>query len=122
MTVDTEFHDFLRDQLAGFGPFEVKRMFGGSGLFRNGIMFALIVRDGTFHFRVDDTNRPDYEATGMPPFTFQHKNQSRRAAMPYYVCPPEVMEDADEFSVWAEKAWAAAVAAAKEKKPRKRKG
>lgn len=119
MTVDTEFHDFLRDQLAGFGPFEVKRMFGGSGLFRDGIMFALITRDGTLHFRVDDRNRPDYEAAGMDPFTFQHKNQSRPAAMPYYVCPPEVMEDPDDFSAWAGKAWDAALSAAREKKPRK---
>lgn len=104
----TEFHDFLRDQLADFGPFDIRRMFGGSGLFRDGIMFALITRDGTLHFRVDDQNRPDYEAAGMPPFTFQHRNQSRPAAMPYYVCPPDVMEDPETFSDWAARAWAAA--------------
>lgn len=119
MTVDSEFHDFLRDQLADFGPFEVKRMFGGSGLFRDSIMFALITRDGTFHFRVDDRNRPDYEAAGMAPFTSHRKNQPRRAAMPYYVCPPDVMEDPADFSAWAGRAWEAALTAAKAKKPRK---
>ena len=117
MTIDSEFHQFLRDQLADFGPFEVKRMFGGSGLFRDGIMFVLINRDGTFHFRVDDNNRPDYVAAGMS----QHKGRSGSAGMPYFECPPEVMEDAGEFCAWAAKAWDAALAAAKHKKPRKRK-
>jgi DNA transformation protein and related proteins len=114
MAVSPDYLDYLRDQLEAFGPFDVRRMFGGAGLFRDGLMFALIV-DDVLYFKVDDRNRPDFEAAGMTPFSYQRKG--RMAALKsYYEAPPELSDDADGLADWARQAFGAALAGAKSKR------
>ena len=59
--------EHILDLLAEVEP-ESKRMFGGLGIFHRGLMFALM-DDDTLYMKVDDLNRPDYEAEGSGPFT-----------------------------------------------------
>ena len=42
MTAEREFATHVVDLLDAFGPCEARRMFGGFGIFREGLMFALI--------------------------------------------------------------------------------
>ena len=92
----------------------MRRMFGGAGLCRDGLMFALIA-DDTLYLKVDDRNRPDFEAEGMTPFSYQRKGETA-ALKSYYEAPPELADDAEAFSAWARKAITAALAGAKRKR------
>ena len=113
MAISPEFLEFLKDQLSPFGTVSVRRMFGGAGLFRDKLMFALIAED-TLYFKIDARNQPDYEAAGMAPFTYEGKG--KKMQMSYYEVPPDVLEDPADLSVWARKAFEAAGAGAKNKK------
>lgn len=114
MPTSPEYRAFLEDQLARFGGVQIRRMFGGSGLYRDGAMFGLVARD-VLYFRVDDRNRPEFEARGMTPFTYRHRNNKSPVEMPYYELPEDVLEDADELAAWARKALDAALAAKRER-------
>lgn len=113
MAVSQEYLDYLRDQLDAFGPFEVRRMFGGMGLFRDGLMFAIVASDALY-LKVDDRNRGDFEAVGMAPFGYERRGK-RAALKSYYEAPPDVLEDPNDFADWARRAFDAAVASAKAK-------
>lgn len=118
MSVNNEFLRYVLDQLRGLGVVTSRKMFGGAGLYLDGTMFALIAYD-TLYFKVDDTNRPDFEAAGMEPF---RPFEETSYVMSYYEVPIDVLEDSDELVVWARKALAAARRApAKKKKALKKK-
>jgi len=93
------------DQLGGWSRVEARRMFSGYGLFRDGLMFGLFVRD-TLHFKTDDGNRGDYEAAGMAPF--RYRRGGRTVALGYHAVPAEAVDDPDMLAAWAEKSFAAA--------------
>lgn len=114
MTVSPDYLDYLRDQLQGFGSFDIRRMFGGAGLFREGLMFALVV-DDVLYFKVDGRNRADFETAGMAPFSYERKGKMA-AIKSYYEAPPELSDDADDLAIWAGKAFNAALASAKPKR------
>jgi DNA transformation protein len=67
LAVSREFQDYVIDQLSTVGSILSKRMFGGVGLYADGIFFALIANDILYQ-KVDDTNRQDYESAGMDAF------------------------------------------------------
>jgi TfoX-like protein len=61
--------DFIRDLFAAFGPVTVRRMFSGAGIFADGLMFGLIVRD-VIYLKADDTSTADFEREGCARFTY----------------------------------------------------
>ena len=67
MASSAEFRDHVLDLLAPLGPVTARRMFGGFGIYLDGVMFALIA-DDILYLKVDDRTRPDYEAAGSAPF------------------------------------------------------
>ena len=67
MAASEEYLAYVVEQLEGAGSILPKRMFGGFGLYADGIFFAIIGND-TLYFKVDDSNRKDYESAGMEPF------------------------------------------------------
>ncbi len=124
MAASREFCDHLVDLLRPFGPVSIRRMFGGAGIYRDGLMFALVAYD-TLYFKVDDRTRPGFERAGMRPFTYEGKTDP--VTMSYFQAPPEALEDADLLAGWARDAYAAALRAkaakakkapAKARKPR----
>ena len=58
--------EYKARQMAGFGRLEAKRMFGGAGLYHDGLMFA-ILDDDVVYFRVDDALEADLKAQGSVP-------------------------------------------------------
>ncbi len=113
MTVDNGFIEHLRELLEPLDGITIKRMFGGRGVFRHGLMFALVA-DDTFYFKVDDQNRPSFEARDLKPWTYQNKD-GKVMTMPYYQAPEETLDNADDMCEWAESAYGAAVRAQKPK-------
>lgn len=104
--------------LAPIGGVSARRMFGGTGLFRNGLMFGLMAGE-ELYFKAGDANRPDYEAAGEEPFSYDTKD-GRHTLTSYWHCPNDLLDDPDNFLVWARKAIDASASAAKPKarKPR----
>src|SRR5258708_12078171 len=73
MVASDSFVAFLREQLAPLGPITVRRMFGKTGVFCDGVMFGM-VRDNTLYFRVDSDNRAELkEAESFPPLNYAKK-------------------------------------------------
>ena len=62
MPASSGFYAHLVDLMESFGPVTVRRMFGGAGVFRDGVMFGLIA-DDTLYLKADRHNRGDFEAT-----------------------------------------------------------
>ena len=121
MAKTNEFCDHLMDRLAPLGAPSYKFMFGGYGLYLDGLMMG-IVSHGVLWLRTDDVNRPDYETRGLKPFQPMTKN-GPMGVMPYYTVPDDVFEDQDAFLEWAKKSRDAVGrhAAAKAKKGGKKK-
>ncbi|MEE9275712.1 MAG: TfoX/Sxy family protein [bacterium] len=94
-------------------------MFGGVGIFHDGLMMAIIDED-RLYIRADDQNRTEFEAAGMAPFTYTAKG-GKEARLSYYEIGGEALEDADEVLAWARKGVEAALRA-DEKKSASRKG
>jgi len=102
--------EFIRELFAQFGPVTVRRMFSGAGIFRDGLMFGLIIRD-VIYLKVDDTNRADFERESSAPFTYTRGRKSGRPsqhALPYWRLPERLYDDPDELAVWARRAFAVA--------------
>ena len=105
MAVSEEYKVFLTDLFAGFGPVTIRAMFGGGGVFHDGLMFGLIA-DDTLYLKVDDINRADFESEGMGPFTYTGKGKP--VSMSYWEVPEATYDDPDLFVEWAREAFAAA--------------
>jgi DNA transformation protein len=122
MVASDSFASFLCEQLAPLGRVTLRRMFGKTGVFCDGLMLGM-VRDDAFYVRVDDGNRDVLrEAEAFPPLNYQKKGGSIDLA--FWRVPERLFDEPDEFVAWARAALAAAgrVAAKREQAPpRKRK-
>lgn len=93
-------------------PIEPRAMFGGYGIYSEGVFFALLSSQGVLYFRVNDANRPDFEKAGSGPFMPYSRVKSRagaRIVMPYYEVPEKVLAKPATLRRWAEKAVGAAL-------------
>ena len=97
MAVSPEYRDWVLEQLREAGTVTGRSMFGGYGIYLDGAFFALIA-DDTLYFKVDDGNRPDYEAVGMGPFRPYGEGGE---VMQYYEVPADVLENRDQLREWA---------------------
>jgi DNA transformation protein len=96
MAVNEQYLQYIQDQLSEFGQVEIKRMFGGIGIFKEGLMFAKIGGD-TFRLKVDESNQQQFEDRGMKPF----HSEKKKKGMPYWEVPQDVLEDRTELAKWA---------------------
>jgi DNA transformation protein len=112
------FKDFIRDQIAGFGPVSIRNMFGGAGIYADGVMFA-ILKDDTLYLKADATTARAFAAEGMEPFTYRPAGKAL-VAMPYWEVPPRLLEEPDELAQWAREAHHVACASKTPRPPRKR--
>ena len=106
---------YLLDELASLGQVSLRRMFGGAGLFLDGLMIGILEED-VLYLKVAARNRPDFEAAGSEPFTYARMGQE--VALSFWRLPDEIIEDGEELRAWALKSRAAAIATGKAKAPR----
>ena len=83
-------------------------MFGGYGIFKGDVMFALIAED-ELYYKVGDLNRRDFEEKGSEPFRYTSKGKS--VTLSYWKLPSEVMDDFQELEGWTKKAIRVALSA-----------
>lgn len=107
MAVSDEFLDYVIDQLAGWGEVSARKMFGGAGLYCDGVMFGLIA-DDVAYLKVDDSNREDFVKAGSSAFN-PYPEKDKSVVMSYYEIPADVLEDRELLGKWAERAMAVAL-------------
>ena len=121
MVASDSFAEFLREQLAPLGPLSLRRMFGKTGVFCDGVMLGMVA-DNTLYFRVDDDNKAFFkEAEAFPPLNYAKKGESIDLA--FWRAPERLFDEPDELVGWARHALAAAhrVAAKRERSEPKQK-
>jgi len=105
IAIDT-FADFLRDQLAPLGRLTMRRMFGKTGVFCDGVMFGMVT-DNMLYLRVDDHNRAAFkEAESFLPFSYEKKGST--IDLSFWRAPERLFDEPYELVTWARVALAAA--------------
>ena len=115
MVASDGFAEFLHDQLAPLGRVTMRRMFGKTGVFCDGLMFGMVT-DDTLYLRVDDHNRAAFkEAEADPPLNYEKKGSTIDLA--FWRAPERLFDEPDELVTWARAALGAArrVAAKRER-------
>ena len=106
MVASDTFAEFLREQLAPLGRVTMRRMFGKTGVFCDGMMFG-IVTENTLYFRIDDQNRATFkEAESFPPLNYEKKGST--IDLSFWRAPERLFDEPDELVTWARAALAAA--------------
>jgi DNA transformation protein len=98
--------EHIRELFAGFGSVTPRRMFGGLGVFADGLMIALVI-DGLIYLKADDRLAPDFEREGTHPFSYA-TGGGRRTVMSYWRLPDRLYDDVDELAEWARRSLEAA--------------
>lgn len=101
--------DVMREALDGHADIAARRLFGGAGLYCDGICFALLSR-GALYFKVSEGTRGAFEAEGSQPFGYRIKGRAG-ALTSYYRLPERLIDEPDELRGWALAAIASARAA-----------
>ena len=117
MQTQNEFVNYLLELLAPFGHITSRAMFGGHGIYKDGLIFAVVIDDG-FYLKVDGANRHEFEARGIAPFLYQSKSKNMQVSLGYYACPEEALENWREMMAWAKSGYGAALRAAAKKQPK----
>jgi DNA transformation protein and related proteins len=115
MVASDSFAEFLREQLAPLGRITMRRMFGKTGVFCDGVMLGM-VRDNALYFRVDEDNRAAFkEAESFLPLNYEKKGGT--IDLSFWRAPERLFDEPDELVAWAQAALAAArrVAAKRER-------
>jgi DNA transformation protein len=106
MVASDSFAEFLREQLAPLGRVSMRRMFGKTGVFCNGLMFGMVT-DDTLYVRVDDQNRAVFkEAESVPPLNYE--KQGRTIDLAFWRVPEHLLDEPEELVTWARAALGAA--------------
>src|SRR5690606_2787114 len=98
MTASPDFAEFVQDLFAPLGCVNIRRMFGGAGIYSRGIMFGLIA-DDTVYLKADAETRKAFEERGCGPFVYDGKGKP--VQMSYWEMPAELIEDAEAALAWA---------------------
>src|ERR1700722_2896189 len=105
MVASDSFAEFLREQLAPFGHLTMRRMFGKTGVFCDGVMFGMVT-DDTLFFRGDDENPEAFrEAASFTPINYA--KQGELIDLAFWRVPERLFDEPDELIAWARAALAA---------------
>ena len=101
-----DYLDYLHDLFSAFAPVTTRAMFGGHGVYRDGVIIAIFI-DEAIYLKVDDATRAEFEAAGSEPFVYEAKG--KRVPMSYWSVPEDALDSPQEFRPWAQRAWEAAL-------------
>lgn len=103
-----EFVDYVIELLGPFGTVSAKRMFGGHGIYLDGLMIAIVAREGLW-LKADEINRHEFENANCELFTYSRGGAAQ--TLGFYRAPAESLESSQEMLPWARSAYAAALRA-----------
>ena len=103
-----EFVNNLDEVFTLFGPVHARKMFGGYGIYRDKLMFALVA-EGELFLKADERSRVAFIELGLP--AFEYRKNDRPIKMSYYLAPEAIFDDPEAAREWADRAYAAALRA-----------
>ena len=118
MAKDDAYIEYLQELLDPLGIISNKKMFGGHGVYCNGVIVGLVI-DETLYLKVDEQSSEFFSKEGCEPFVYQSK--AKQVAMSYWSVPDEAMESCEQMQPWAKLAYAAAQRKAAKTAPKKKK-
>jgi len=108
----SDFVDFAIETLSHNGAVSSRRMFGGHGLYKDGLMFALIA-DDILYLKVDKSSAEEFDREGLAHFEFP-KN-GKLVKMSYRMAPEVIFDDPEHAAKWTRIAYDAALRSQKRK-------
>ena len=111
MSVNSSFVNNVLEQMGVMEGISTRRTFGGIGIYRFSMIFAIIV-DDRLYFKTGSENKPDFQQAGSVPFIYNRHDKNGKnklVTMSYWEVPPHVLEDKDMLYGWMIKAYEAAV-------------
>lgn len=117
MAARDEYIQHVLELLGPLGRVTARRMFGGHGLYCDGVFFG-IVHDDTLYLKGDEANRADFERAGCEPFGYARKG--RRMTLGFFRAPEDAMDDPNAMLPWARGSLSAALRARAAKTRRRR--
>lgn len=104
-----DFADHCAELLSGTGVVRRRRMFGGHGLYLDGL-FVAIVADERLYLKADAASATAFEAAGGR--RFEYEGSGRRVQLQYWTPPDEALDSPALMQPWARRALQAALSAA----------
>ena len=108
MKGEREFVMYLSEVFRSFGSISSRRMFGGYGIYHQGLMFGLVA-DDELYLKADSISAPDFSKAGS--LQFEYVKNGVPMKMSYFSAPEEIFENQEIASVWANRAFEAALRA-----------
>ena len=102
----SDFINFLHEVFSDFGSINSRKMFGGYGIYHDGLMFGLVA-DDTLYLKANETTKQQFIDNDLSPFEYEKGN--KKVQMSYYLAPEEIYDDPDEAVYWARLAYQAAL-------------
>ncbi|MEO6376612.1 MAG: TfoX/Sxy family protein [Caulobacteraceae bacterium] len=99
----------IDEMFSALGPVSVRRMFGGKGVYHQGLIVAVEVR-GEMLLKVDAVSAPEFEAAGARRWTYEGR-AGKLVHMPYWTIPDDAYDDPEAMARWTALAYAAALRA-----------
>ena len=106
MRAEEGFLEWLRELLEPMGRVALRPMFGGHGVYLDGLFVAIVV-DGRPYFKADAESQAQFLAAGCAPFVYE--SGGKRVEMSYWSLPESALDSAEEMQPWARRAIAAAL-------------
>ena len=98
--------DFLHTVFEVFGPIATRRMFGGWGIYHEGLMFGLYF-SGRLYLKTDTHNLQQFKLAGSEPFTYTQRGKP--VQLSYWSAPESVFDESEQALRWSQIAWEAAL-------------
>jgi DNA transformation protein len=102
----SEFVEYLKEMFQEFGAVSARRMFGGHGIFFDGVMIGLVAKNALY-LKADSVSAPTFQEHGL--LQFMYPKGEKMVGMSYYLAPEEALEDPTEMRQWAQLAYEAAL-------------
>ena len=113
-----DFTAHLHDLFAALGPIGTRAMFGGHGVYFDGLIIGTVI-DDALYLKTDAQTRAHFEGSGCTPFVYTSQQQPITTS--YWSLPEDAMESPQAMLPWAKLAFEAALRKPKSpKKARKR--
>lgn len=117
MTVRDEDIAWFRELLEPLGRITVRRMFGGAGLYVDGLIVGLEI-EGALYLKTDASSRDLFANAGGRPFVYDGKDKPVTTS--YWTPPDEAMDSPEAMRPWARLALEAALRSAAAKPAKKK--
>ncbi|MEQ9115735.1 MAG: TfoX/Sxy family protein [Rickettsiales bacterium] len=98
----TAYCEYIEELLSPYGDIKIKAMFGGYGIYMNGVIVGMIA-DDELYFKVDKSNQQQYEDLDSEPFGYD--KDGKIVKMSYWKIPLDILEDEEQLPKWLDQSY-----------------